>query len=102
MFYSLLLLSFLIFFFFFFNDTATTEIYTVSDTLSLHDALPISTFLASTNSGAAGSWTPTPLEVSRQTQPRILAIDPADEKTVYLRLLSGPSDSISVTTNGGQ
>ena len=27
----------LLFFFFFFNDTATTEIYT----LSLHDALPI-------------------------------------------------------------
>src|SRR5947208_16279447 len=33
--YSLL---FFFFFFFFFNDTATTEIYT----LSLHDALPIS------------------------------------------------------------
>src|SRR2546430_16578369 len=31
------------FFFFFFNDTATTEIYT----LSLHDALPISTASAS-------------------------------------------------------
>src|SRR5216110_4014938 len=30
------------FFFFFFNDTATTEIYTSSHTLSLHDALPIS------------------------------------------------------------
>src|SRR6059036_3973447 len=29
-------------FFFFFNDTATTEIYTTYDTLSLHDALPIS------------------------------------------------------------
>src|SRR5213595_2612303 len=29
-------------FFFFFNDTATTEIYTTEDTLSLHDALPIS------------------------------------------------------------
>src|SRR5881398_4191790 len=28
-------------FFFFFNDTATPEIYTLSDTLSLHDALPI-------------------------------------------------------------
>src|SRR5213079_1824498 len=28
-------------FFFFFNDTATTEIYTTTDTLSLHDALPI-------------------------------------------------------------
>ena len=27
---------------FFFNDTATTEIYTGEDTLSLHDALPIS------------------------------------------------------------
>src|SRR2546430_16400013 len=36
---SHLLLSFIFFFFFFFfNDTATTEIYT----LSLHDALPIS------------------------------------------------------------
>ena len=27
--------------FFFFNDTATTEIYTSKNTLSLHDALPI-------------------------------------------------------------
>src|SRR5476649_3030771 len=34
----LLLYFFIIVFFFFFNDTATTEIYT----LSLHDALPIS------------------------------------------------------------
>src|SRR5882762_7826196 len=34
-----------IFFFFFFNDTATTEIYT----LSLHDALPISVLFLSTN-----------------------------------------------------
>ena len=33
----------LFFFFFFFNDTATTEIYT----LSLHDALPISWTLVS-------------------------------------------------------
>src|SRR2546426_4171066 len=33
-----MLLIHLLFFFFFFNDTATTEIYT----LSLHDALPIS------------------------------------------------------------
>src|SRR5436309_6156046 len=32
------IISFFPFFFFFFNDTATTEIYT----LSLHDALPIS------------------------------------------------------------
>src|SRR6478752_8949516 len=34
----LVYLSFYLFFVFFFNDTATTEIYT----LSLHDALPIS------------------------------------------------------------
>src|SRR2546429_8536974 len=33
----LICLELMIFFFFFFNDTATTEIYT----LSLHDALPI-------------------------------------------------------------
>src|SRR5213595_1710663 len=33
---------FIFIFFFFFNDTATTEIYTTEDTLSLHDALPIS------------------------------------------------------------
>src|SRR2546422_8170366 len=38
--YLLLLSSALYSFFFFFNDTATTEIYT----LSLHDALPISTW----------------------------------------------------------
>src|SRR2546425_9753013 len=37
LFLFLLRLRLLIFFFFFFNDTATTEIYT----LSLHDALPI-------------------------------------------------------------
>src|SRR5947199_9647466 len=36
-FFSILFLLPLSFFFFFFNDTATTEIYT----LSLHDALPI-------------------------------------------------------------
>src|SRR2546430_15758014 len=37
LFYFLSFYLFLFFFFFFFNDTATTEIYT----LSLHDALPI-------------------------------------------------------------
>src|SRR2546422_8184817 len=39
----------LYFFFFFFNDTATTEIYT----LSLHDALPISSSMRRTPLGAA-------------------------------------------------
>src|SRR2546430_12659511 len=41
-----MILFYRLFFFFFFNDTATTEIYT----LSLHDALPIST-----NQGVVGS-----------------------------------------------
>src|SRR5256885_11693900 len=44
----LLFISF--FFFFFFNDTATTEIYT----LSLHDALPISIGFAA--SGGSSAW----------------------------------------------
>src|SRR6266699_6504083 len=39
----MLIILFFLLFFFFFNDTATTEIYT----LSLHDALPISTPVAS-------------------------------------------------------
>src|SRR5215475_15987055 len=38
MFYCEFVFFLILFFFFFFNDTATTEIYT----LSLHDALPIS------------------------------------------------------------
>src|SRR6187397_672256 len=44
-FFFFFFLFFFFFFFFFFNDTATTEIYTVYNTLSLHDALPISVVL---------------------------------------------------------
>src|SRR5260370_169198 len=42
--------------FFFFNDTATTEIYT----LSLHDALPISRFIFQGIERRAGYWMRTP------------------------------------------
>src|SRR6266568_9338966 len=42
------------FFFFFFNDTATTEIYT----LSLHDALPISPPGEPLDRGARPRWSP--------------------------------------------
>src|SRR3712207_8263127 len=42
--------------FFFFNDTATTEIYT----LSLHDALPISAWAPSTRARAATARRATP------------------------------------------
>src|SRR2546426_5933615 len=47
------ILTFLIFSFFFFNDTATTEIYT----LSLHDALPI--FRTTAPSSRVRRWTST-------------------------------------------
>src|SRR5213079_3693810 len=54
-----LFVSFLWFFFkdtssFFFNETATTEIYTTTDTLSLHDALPISRVRGAGWGGSAG------------------------------------------------
>src|SRR2546430_6295189 len=44
----------LLFFFFFFNDTATTEIYT----LSLHDALPISPTCAASSARRKRRETP--------------------------------------------
>src|SRR6516165_5581037 len=47
------LLLFFLFFFFFFNDTATTEIYT----LSLHDALPILPGYASSKTCVAACYT---------------------------------------------
>src|SRR5256885_3760848 len=51
MYLSLIFCLFLFFFFFFFNDTATTEIYT----LSLHDALPISCSVCSSGRGTQKS-----------------------------------------------
>jgi MYXO-CTERM domain-containing protein len=64
----------------------------------------IGKFLASANSG--GTWTEYPLDgvpgVTAATQPRILAIDPTDEKKVYLRLLAGITDAMAVTPDGGQ
>src|SRR5260370_36285399 len=49
--YFRILTVLLFYFFFFFNDTATTEIYT----LSLHDALPICAALY-TQLGHHGAW----------------------------------------------
>src|SRR2546429_3646350 len=53
------------FFFFFFNDTATTEIYT----LSLHDALPISLLSpsAGTRYAARSSCSSCPLFIDRKS-----------------------------------
>src|SRR6187455_3038767 len=52
---------------FFFNDTATTEIYTVMNTLSLHDALPISRPKRSSFFGS-GSLTPMRSTTSRSEE----------------------------------
>src|SRR5208337_5527582 len=50
-------LLFFSFFFFFFNDTATTEIYT----LSLHDALPICFQMVPWEASLAAGWRHEPL-----------------------------------------
>ena len=57
-------------------------------------------FLASSDSGA--TWTATALTFPPGTEPRILAVDPMDEKKVYLRLVRGVSDAMAVTADGGQ
>src|SRR6266699_7025686 len=53
---------FLFFLFFFFNDTATTEIYT----LSLHDALPIWAIYQLQDRAEAGEFAPEPLPRSEE------------------------------------
>jgi photosystem II stability/assembly factor-like uncharacterized protein len=48
------------------------------------------------------NWTPSTILAPAGTQPRILAIDPVDSNTVYVRLLAAVTDSISITTDGGK
>src|SRR3712207_8626258 len=67
--------------FFFFNDTATTEIYT----LSLHDALPISTprlpiAICRKNSVALGDWSGLSLSTCR----RMTLVSRKDRKSTRL------------------
>src|SRR2546430_15715783 len=69
MFFFFVVLVSLIFFFFFFNDTATTEIYT----LSLHDALPISSRCA----GAAR-------RMLRESSGSVVRVQGADRKSTRL------------------
>src|SRR3712207_7039841 len=64
------------FLFFFFNDTATTEIYT----LSLHDALPISVRTPTAAQGHAPAQRPGVGALQRKIQGRLRRIDPGDPK----------------------
>src|SRR5688572_32872414 len=83
--FSTLSLPVFIFFFFFFNDTATTEIYT----LSLHDALPIfarfrnDTLRIFEKHGMenVGYWLPADAPASSNTLIYILAHDSRDAAT---------------------
>src|SRR3989442_12514369 len=73
-------------FFFFFNDTATTEIYT----LSLHDALPISLLrlrAARAGDAAAASRTRDPARSRRRARParRCGGADRSEEHTSELQ-----------------
>jgi len=59
--------------------------------------------LQSTTSGAAGTWTSLPIPIpDDNSQPRILAVDPADANVVYIRLVNPINDGIVVTRNGGK
>ena len=57
-------------------------------------------FLASPDRGA--TWTTTTIPNAPVTEPRILAVDPEDEKTVYLRIVDAVSDSMMMTGDSGQ
>jgi hypothetical protein len=57
-------------------------------------------FLASPDHGA--TWTTTTIPLAPATEPRILTVDPDDEKKVYLRVIDAVSDSILETDDSGQ
>src|SRR5690348_11251758 len=56
--------------------------------------------LVSPDRGA--TWTATVLPLAPATEPRILAVDPEDEKKVYLRVVDAVSDSMLMTDDSGQ
>src|SRR2546430_9588658 len=68
-------------FFFFFNDTATTEIYT----LSLHDALPIWFTSGSRAVISTSTWSPFPKATQCSTSPRQWKTRRSEEHTSELQ-----------------
>src|SRR5216683_5745687 len=90
-----LFFSFFFFFFFFFNDTATTEIYT----LSLHDALPVCSLGAPVQFGSASAWSRR-IRASAKAV-RALALYSTDRcihRTALRRSLAGGSVACWATT----
>src|SRR2546422_7096806 len=83
--------------FFFFNDTATTEIYT----LSLHDALPISPSRMSVGrAGAPGRGGPAGCGWNRMMQPCASTLAPAGVWG-HLSRLSGDRKSTRLNSSHG-
>src|ERR1041385_9538515 len=87
-------------FFFFFNDTATTEIYT----LSLHDALPIwwpcSPRLPCPPSGPTGAGRPRSVEHTSELQSRLhlvcrLLLEKTKKDDSWTRATDPPSYSLA-------
>src|SRR3712207_6901388 len=86
-------------FIFFFNDPATTEIYT----LSLHDALPISTStepVASTGTSVplTGTWTVSPM----RSRPPLTRARAKGRASSALRELGGAGAGIGAGGGGGR
>jgi len=90
---------FLLFFFFFFNDTATTEIYT----LSLHDALPICTMntpSTTTTTNDTTTTTNTPVQEER-TNPAVPTHSPNSGLSASGSVVSWNNDEVVLRTATG-
>jgi photosystem II stability/assembly factor-like uncharacterized protein len=48
------------------------------------------------------TWTPHSIPTPSGTEPLIMAVDPVDPETVYLRVVGALTDSIVITQDGGQ
>ena len=89
---------------------ATSDLVTGVETAPSKAGVVYATVLAATGSGAhllrssdsGSTWASTAIPLSANAQPRIMAVDPANENIVYLRLIAFPNDSIVITADGGQ
>src|SRR5229473_7358265 len=92
LYYFMLFFLFFFFLFFFFNDTATTEIYT----LSLHDALPIPPFPAIVPATCMPWPCPSPTALSRRFAPPTQFVPASTSRSGCVR--SAPVSSTAMAT----